>query len=116
MRFVIIHVSDVNQPARQRQCRFKRFSQSQLQIRTDFKAIDNHFNRMFLLQFQRWRVRQIADFTVNSRTDVALCGQIFQQLLMFTLTVPHHRRQNHHLAVFRLRQYPIDHLTDRLCR
>ena len=97
------------------QCRFKGFSQTQLQIRPDFEAIDHHFDGMFLLQFQCWRVRKITDLTINAGADITLRGQTFQQLLMLPFTVTHHRRQNHHLAVFRLRQHPIHHLADRLC-
>jgi len=71
---------------------------------------------VFLLQLQFWRIGQIADFTVDTCTDIALGGQIFQRFGMLALAVFYHRCQQHQAFAFRLVEHVVHHLADGLRR
>ena len=101
-RFGIVHIGDDGRAAGEIQRRFKRFGQPLREIVTYLKAVDHHLDSMFLLQLQRGRVREIADFAVNPGADIPLAGEVFQRLSVFALTLFDDGREQHQPLFLRL--------------
>ena len=114
--FRVVHIGDHRRAAGELQCGFKRFRQTLRQVIAYFKAVNHHFDGVFLLQFQLWWIGQIADFAVDAGADIALACQVLQRFGVLALTFFNDRGQQHQALAFWLRQYVIDHLADGLRR
>ena len=110
LRFRVVHIGNDRRTAGQFQRGFKGFRQSLGEIVTDFKAVNHHFNGVFLLQLKLGRIGKVTDFTVDTGADIALACQVFQRFGVLAFTLFNHRRQQHQTLTFRLRQDVIHHL------
>ena len=114
--FRIVHIGDDGGAARQLQRGFKRLGQARAEIVAHLKAVNHHFNSVFLLQLQLWRIGEIADLAVDPRADVALPGKVFKGFVMFAFALFNDWRQQHQALTFRLGEHVIDHLAHGLRR
>ena len=115
-RFRVVHIRNYRGTTGKLQRGFKRLCQTLGEIVTHLEAINHHFNGMFLLQFQFRRIGKIADFAINTSTDVTLACQIFQRFGVFAFALFNDWREQHQAFTFRLRQHVIHHLADGLRR
>ena len=70
-RFRVVHVGDHGRAAREFQRGFKGFSQTRGEIVTHLKAVNHHFDGVFLLQLKLWRIGQVTHFAVDTGADIA---------------------------------------------
>ena len=86
-RFRVVHIRNYRGTTGKLQRSFKRLGKTLGKIITHLEAINHHFNGMFLLQFQFRRIGKIADFAINTSTDVTLACQIFQRFGVFAFAL-----------------------------
>ena len=115
-RFRVVHIRHYRGTTGKLQRGFKRLGQTLGKIVTHLEAINHHFNGMFLLQFQFRRIGKIADFAINTSTDVTLACQVLQRFGVFAFALFNDWREQHQTLAVRLGQHVIHHLTDGLRR
>lgn len=96
--------------------RFQKTRPARAEIVAHLKAVNHHFNGVFLLQLQLRRIGEIADLAVDPRADVALPGEVFQRFVMLAFALFNDRRQQHQALAFWLGEHVIDHLAHGLRR
>lgn len=112
--FLPVHGHHQHDAAGEGQGRLERLGQTQGQILAHLEAIHHHFDGVLLVQLQRGGIREIAHLPVDTGTDVALGGQVLQQLGVLPLAVAYHGGKQHQLGPFRLGQHLVHHLADSL--
>ena len=115
-RFRVVHIRHYRGTTGKLQRGFKRLGKTLGKIVTHLEAINHHFNSVFLLQFQFRRIGKIADFAINTSTDVTLACQVLQRFGVFAFALFNDWREQHQTLAFRLRQHVIHHLADGLRR
>ena len=101
-RFRVVHIGDHRRTTGQFQRGFKGFSQSLGEIVTNFKAVNHHFNSVFLLQLELGRIGKVTHFAVDTGADIALACQVLQRFGVFAFALFNDWRKQHQTLAFRL--------------
>ena len=113
-RFRVVHIGDHRRTTGQFQRGFKGFSQSLSEVVAYLKAVNHHFNSVFLLQLKLGRIGKVTHFAVDTGADIALARQVFQRFGVLAFTLLNYRCQQHQTFAFRLGQDVVHHLANGL--
>ena len=94
---------------------FKAFRQALFHVGPNLDAVNDGFDGVFLVFFQRGNGINVEHFTIDTQANETLCTQFIKQPKLLALTPDNEWRQNHQLGVFGQLQNRIDHLRHGLC-
>lgn len=101
-------------PVREVQRRFKAFCQALFKARLHLESINDHINLVLAFLVQGRHIVNIVNRAIHPQADEALAAHGFDNLQVFALPVPYHRREDHQFAVLRHGHHLIHHLADGL--
>ena len=92
----------------------ERLGQALLGIAPDPEPVDDGLDGVLLVLVEVGGVVEIGDDAVDASPDEAVGGEFREHVLMLSLAVPDHRRQDHDPQPLGNRDDLVDHLADRL--
>ena len=98
---LIFHRRDGGNTVSELQCGLEGLGQTEFQVLSDFKTIDDHIDSVLPFFIQRWHVIKVHHNAVDTDTNKTRSAHLFKNMQVLPFSIAHDGRQEHQFAAFR---------------